>query len=293
MGTKILLPTIAAMGMALAACDVTDPIYNTANPDYGKITLTTDWSDRGADVAIPASYTVRVGAFSAVLSGTVNAIDNLFPPATYRALVCNTADHIAVSGTTASVEAASVAAPSALSLVDNAPGWFFSCAMDMPIEKDKTQNFTAIMRQQVRQLTLVIEPVGGTADRIESIAGTLSGVAGTLDIDTQTHGSPSNVALTFTKIVSGPDAGKWSATVRLLGVAGSRQQLGAVVAFTGNTPAPIDLDSDLTTALAGFNSDKKTPLTLGSQIVETGTATGFTATITGWNQVAGGQAIAN
>ena len=71
------------------------------------------------------------------------------------------------------------------------------------------------MQQQVRQLTLVIEPTGGTTDRIEGVEGYFSGAAATLDMDNGTYGTPSNVALTFTKITSGADAGKWSATMRL------------------------------------------------------------------------------
>ena len=53
------------------------------------------------------------------------------------------------------------------------------------------------MHQQVRQLTLVIEPAGDATDRIESIEGTLSGAAGTLDFATGTHGTPSELGLHF------------------------------------------------------------------------------------------------
>ena len=93
--------------------------------------------------------------------------------------------------------------------------------MDAVIEKDTEYELTAAMQQQVRQLTLVIEPTGGTTDRIEGVEGYFSGAAATLDMDNGTYGTPSNVALTFTKITSGADAGKWSATMRLLGVAGT------------------------------------------------------------------------
>ena len=41
-------------------------------------------------------------------------------------------------------------------------------------------------------------------------------------MDNGTHGTPLNVALAFAKVTEGANAGKWAATVRLLGVAGFR-----------------------------------------------------------------------
>ena len=53
-----------------------------------------------------------------------------------------------------------------------------------------------------------------------------------------------------------------------------------------------DITSDLTEALAGFNDNKREPLTLGSTIVETPTEAGFTATITDWTVVEGDPVVA-
>ena len=164
---------------------------------------------------------------------------------------------------------------------------------DAVIEKDTEYELTAAMQQQVRQLTLVIEPTGGTTDRIEGVEGYFSGAAATLDMDNGTYGTPSNVALTFTKITSGADAGKWSATMRLLGVAGTAQRLTAQIRFSGNSPQPVTLTSDLTTMLATFNTDKTKPLALGGTVAETPTGAGFSATITDWKQVTGGPVTAD
>ena len=135
----------------------------------------------------------------------------------------------------------------------------------------------------------MIEPTGDAADRIETIEGTLSGAAGTLDFATGTHGTPSKVELRFTKIISGDDAGKWMATVRLLGTAGDTQRLTATLAYTDGNPADTSLESDLTAALDGFNEDKTEPLTLGGTVVETPDEAGFTGEITDWEEVDGGQ----
>lgn len=259
---------------AFVSCNINDPIYNTTHPDHGKITLTTDWTNIGTGITKPASYTVAVGDYSTTLSGDVNTIDNLFLPETYRTVVYNTADNIAISGTTATAN-----------YTTGVLGWLFSSVIDAKIEKDTDHAFTATMQQQVRQLTLIIEPTGGTADRIESITATLSGVASTLDINTGTHGTATSISLIFTKITSGTDAGKWSTTVRLLGISGSEQKLTGTITFTDGSPGNLPLESDLTSLLSAFNTDKKTPQTLGGTVAETPTEAGFTATISDWSEV--------
>lgn len=280
--------------LLFTSCDVKDPIYNTPHPEHGKITLTADWSARGTDIDIPATYTVQADGYSATLSGTTNTLDHLFAPGTYLTYIYSTPEQITVSGTTATVAPAETGTwGSAGAFVHAAPGWLFTCAMNAVIEKDTEQALTAAMQQQVRQLTLLIEPTGGTTDRIAAVEGYLSGVSGTFDMNGGTHGTPSNVALTFTKLTDGADAGKWAATVRMLGTAaGAVQGLTAEIRFSGDNPKPVTLTSNLSTELAAFNADKRTPLTLGGEIVETPTEAGFTATITDWEQVPGGPVYA-
>lgn len=290
-GIKLQLIGAVAIATLLTACDVKDPIYNTPHPGHGTVTLTTDWSGIGEGLAAPDAYTVTAlpaaasgttDTYSATLTGVTNRLGHLFTPGRHTICSCNTPEHIAVSGATASVAAATPPAGQPGAFVHPTPGWLFASATDALIEADTDHTLTAVMQQQVRELTLIIEPTGETAGSVESITGTLSGVASSLDFAGGTHGAPANVALTFTRIADGANAGRWSATVRLLGTAGAEQRLAASIAFTGGNPAPMQLDSDLTTALAAFNADKRTPLTLGGSVVDTPTGAGFEATITDW-----------
>ena len=109
----------------------------------------------------------------------------------------------------------------------------------------------------------------------------MSGAAGTLDFATGTYGAASDVALHFTRITEGEDAGKWTATVRLLGITGNTQTLTATLTYADGNPADTGLESDLTEALADFNADKTVPLTLGGEAVVPDEA-GVTATIDDW-----------
>lgn len=278
----------AALLLAATSC-VKDELHDTPHPDYGKITVTADWTDRGDGVDIPAEWTVTMGDYTGTETEATHAPDYLFKPGNYTLAAYNTPENITISGTTATV------APETGNgtYISNAPGWLFTSVQEVTVKADTDYELTATMHQQVRQLTLVIEPTGDAKDRIESIEGHLSGAAGTFDFATDTYGAASDVALHFTKITEGSDAGKWIATVRLLGIAGDTQRLTATLTYADGNPADTGLESDLTAALADFNADKTVPLTLGGTIAETPTEAGVEAGITGWEKIDGGDVNAD
>ena len=271
-----------ALLLTVGGC-VKDELHDTPHPDTGKITVTADWTDRGEGVDIPVSWHIVMGDYSGTETGATHSSDHLFNPGSYTLAAYNIPEGITVSGTTAAVAAADGG------FIVNTPGWLFTSVQEVEIEADTDYSLTAIMQQQVRELTLMIEPAGDAADRIESIEGTLNGAAGTLDFATGTHSTPSEVELHFTKITDGNDAGKWMATVRLLGIAGDAQRLTATLTYTDGNPQPTSLNSDLTAALDSFNDGKTAPLTLGGTIAETPGEAGFTGEISGWEKVDGGE----
>ena len=321
MMNKVLLVVYVAVLLLSATSCVKDELHDTPHPDTGKITVTADWTDRGDGVDIPAEWTMTMGDYAGTETEETHAPDYLFAPGSYTLAAYNIPENITVSGTIATVapdskvrvgrkeefqglrrrENRSVLSymrifdssvtqklPFSATLISNAPGWLFASVQEMTVEADTDYDLTAAMHQQVRQLTLVIEPAGDAADRIESIEGSLSGAAGTLDFATGAYGTASDVALHFTKITEGEDAGKWTATVRLLGIAGDTQRLTATLTYADGNPADTGLESDLTEALADFNADKTVPLTLGGTIAETPTEAGVEAGITDWETIDGG-----
>lgn len=281
-----LLLASVALGVALWSC-IDDPIYDTSHPDTGKIAFTIDFSGRTDGVATPETVTARVGQYSASLAtGAPIAFPNLLQPGVCHANLYNTADKITVEGPTASVAAAASPSIPGQTFADPLPGWLFTCALDQTIEKDKDYDITALMVQQVRQLTITLNVTGGDPARITAVSAVLTGVAGSVNIDTGVpQGIPVNVAPAFTRT----DA-RLSATVRLLGVTGPQQKLTVTLTFSDGTATTQTIETDLTTQLAGFNADKKTPLTLTGTL-ETPVKAGFTATITDWKAVDGGSYI--
>lgn len=270
---KLQLVGAVAIATLLTACDVKDPIYNTSHPESGTITLTTDWSGIGEGLTAPESYKVCIGDYTTTLSGTTNTLDRHFAPGTYRMLIYNTPENIRFDGTVADATSGN--------MYD--PGWLFSYSTEVTISKDTDHAFTAVVKQQVRQLTIVVEPTGDAADRIESITSFLNGVPGKFDMENETYLSPILLILDFSKIADGPDAGKWSVTFRTFGFMPEESIMLALnIYYRDGNPEKQTITSDLTEALAGFNDNKRTPLTLGGRVVETPTGAGFEATITDW-----------
>ena len=295
MKTTRYIPILAAAAATLlAASCVKDTLYDTPHPDYGQIAVTTDWSARGEGIDIPATWTVTLGDYTGTETSATHAPDHLFAPGSYTLAVWNPAEGITVSGTVATVAAATGSRADTDALVDNAPGWFFTYTEQVTIEQDTDYAFTAAMKQQTRELTLVIEPTGDAAGRITEIVAYLTGAAGTLDFATDTYGAASSVELPFAKITEGADAGKWTATVRLLGVTGTEQLLTGEIRYADGNPTPTTLESDLTEALAAFNTGKDASLTLGGTLVETPEEAEFSGfEITGWETVEGGDVSAS
>jgi hypothetical protein len=269
--------------MAAASACVKVNWNNTNHPDYGMLTLTTLWDDRGEGIDIPGSYSVRATHISSEqvkltgLSGTVNLLDQLYPAGEYLIHVYNEADNITVNGTTATTDYAA-----------GNPGCLFTGTGNITLKKDKDHFHAVAMHQRVRRLALELNVMGDAAHRIGRIEATLSGVAGAINIETgNPEGKPVTVTLPFTQT-----DGKYVAEISLAGVEGSTQILALTLHFANGTPSTHTLESDLSDRLETFNADRKTPMTLAAILTVTPSQAGFSTVIDKWTEN-GGSIIAN
>lgn len=265
---------IGMAALTLTGC-VKDELFDTPHPGKGRITVTADWNARGEGIAIPQSWNLSMGDYHGTETAATHAPDHLFEPGSYSLVAWNPATDISVSGTSASVTS------TADGCISGELGWLFTSVQEVTIEADRDHAFTATMQQQVRQLTLTIRLTGDAAERVEGISGRLSGVAGTMDFASDTYGAPSSVALNFTKITQGENAGAWTATVRLLGITGESQQLTGGITYAGDNLPSTPIASDMTALLAGLNENNTVPLSLACDL-ETPTQAGVTAIIIDW-----------
>lgn len=265
---------IGMAALTLTGC-VKDELFDTPHPGKGRITVTVDWNARGEGIATPESWNLSMGDYHGTETAATHAPDYLFEPGSYTLVAWNPATDISVSGTSASVTS------TADGCLSGELGWLFTSVQEVTIEADRDHAFTATMQQQVRQLTLTIRLTGDAAERVEGISGRLSGVAGTMDFASDTYGAPSSVALNFTKITQGENAGAWTATVRLLGITGESQQLTGGITYAGDNLPSTPIASDMTALLAGLNDNNTVPLGLACDL-ETPTQAGVTAIIIDW-----------
>lgn len=281
------IPILAAATAALltASC-VKDTLYNTPHPGHGKITVTADWSARGEGIDIPATWTIAMGDYTGTETAATHAPDHLFAPGSYTLVAWNPAEGITVSGTTATVAPASGSQTTG-SFIDNAPGWFFTHAEPVSIEKDSDYSFTAAMKQQVRELQLELEVTQGRPELIQSVTATLSGIAGAFDMEQgQTTGEPASTRFSFTR-----DGSRLTADARLLGTMGAVQTLVLDIVFVdgGRTQ---HTEVDLTEAMKDFNGDMTTAYRVTGTLETPVGMEECNAEITGWESVEGGNASA-
>lgn len=281
------IPILAAAAAALltASC-VKDTLYNTPHPGHGKITVTADWSARGEGIDIPATWTLSMGDYTGTETAVTHAPDHLFAPGSYTLVVWNPAEGITVSGTTVTVAPASGSQTTG-SFIDNAPGWFFTHAEQVTIEKDTDYPLTAAMQQQVRELQLELEVTQGRPELIQSVTATLSGIAGAFDMARgQTSGEPASTVFSFTR-----DGSRLTADARLLGTMGAVQTMVLDIVFVdgGRTQRT---EIDLTEAMKDFNGDMTTAYRVTGTLETPVGMEECNAEITGWESVVGGNASA-
>ena len=270
---------INMMGMAaavlLSSC-VKDTLYDTPHPDHGKITVTADWSARGEGIDIPATWTIAMGDYTGTETTATHAPDYLFAPGSYTLVAWNPAEGITVSGTTATVAPASGSQTTG-TFIDNAPGWFFTHAEQVSIEKDTDYPLTAAMQQRVRELQLELEVTQGRPELIQSVTATLSGIAGAFDMARgQTSGEPASTVFSFTR-----DGSRLTADARLLGTMGAVQTMVLDIVFVdgGRTQRT---EVDLTEAMKDFNDDRTTAYRITGTLETPVGMEECNAEITGW-----------
>ena len=261
----------AAFIFPLSSCSKDE--YNTPHPDKGVIAVNIN-QPQGTE---EDDYTVEVDGKP--LDEGDNA-SNPLTPGEHTVLVYNTPEGFTVTDGIAYVER--VDGTRALTdLIDPLPETLYSGTKTVTVVADDTLHLDLSVAQRTRDLRLELTVTEGDPERIASITGILSGVAGAYDLRSETlHGEAVSTRPAFTR-----SGDKVSADLRLLGIMGDRQTLTLVLTFTdGQTQTT---ESDLTEALAGFGSDMTGPFTLTAGL-RTPMEAGFSASITDWEVVDGG-----
>ena len=221
--------------------------------DEHTVRLTTDWSDRGEGVDLPSHYTVRTGEWCLhEISEKTFVIPHAFQPGPHSIYIYNPAGNITVDGTTASLDVEDA-------YMKTSPGWFFTSAFHLTVEKGKSYSISSVMQQRIKELRFVLFAKADVADRVSYIEASFNGVASQLDIRTgDPVGWPVAVRLDFAR---GSDS-TFVASTRIPGIIGDTQLFTCRMGFDNAGLPDLSMLYDLHDLLEDFNADRITPATV-------------------------------
>lgn len=273
----ICLICVICVPWMLASC-VKDELHNTPHPDQGVVSVSVDYP-QGAE---EDDYTVEVDGKP--LDEGDNASGPL-APGEHTVLVYNTPEGFTVTDGIAYVE--HMDGTRALTdLIDPLPETLYSGTKTVTVVADDTLHLDLSVAQRTRDLRLELTVTEGDPERIATITGTLSGVAGAYDLRNETlYGEAVSTAPAFTR-----NGDKIEADLRLLGTMGEAQVLTLTLTFTDGLTQTVE--SDLTEVLANFNGDMEQTFTVTGSL-RTPTEAGLGGcTITDWTNGDGGSGSA-
>lgn len=280
--TKRHIPYLLAgvLLLALASC-VKDDLYDTPHPDRGAVTVNAYFAEKSENATVPAEYTLAIGGKACMATpGTDFCHPALFAPGDYTLTAYNECDGMTANGTTITVNTL------VDGTVESLPGYLFTQSREITIVADDTLRVSLPMAQRVRDLHLRLTVTEGDPERIASLTGTLSGIAGAFDLMEQTvTGETVSTRFVFTRT-----GDKVSADLRLLGTVDAEQMLTLEITFTDGQVQTVE--SDLTEALDGFNGGTETVTLAGDLRTPTEIVIGG-VTISPWIDGGSGTGSAN
>lgn len=262
----IMYGTISAL--LLASC-VKDEVYNTSHPDKGAVSIHVNLPQGMGD------YTVEIDGQSVQGSGATIVYPTLLSPGEHNLLMYNHPDGLTIADGIARVNAMADTKSNGNAILPM-PGYFYSASTTCTVTADDTVHIELDPLRRMRDLHFELTVAEGDPERIASVEGVLSGIAGTYTLATESPSrEPMTTAPTFTR-----DGNRVTADTRLLGTADEAQILVLTLRFTDGKVQTIE--NDLTEMLRTFNNDMQTPLKISGTLLTPTAANPGTATITDW-----------
>lgn len=273
----------AAIALSLTSC-VKDTLFDTPHPDKGAVVITTGWAEALAESDIPASYFLSMdGGAAKQANEKTFTYPDLLTPGEHSLLVYNEPQGLTLSGTTAKVNLLSDGTAEPM------PGYLFSAERKLAVVQDDTLRVSIPMVRRVCPITMNITLSGENTGKIAKIEAALSGVAGSVDMQSGTIDAEN---LTIKPVVGQASAktrayaeGMIELKCRVLGInRAERQMLTVTVTMEDGYVSAIT--SDLTEYLKDLNAEMDPIEITGT--VEAPQDGHFSGTIEDWEVVSGG-----
>ncbi len=271
----IRLICVVCVPLFLASC-AKDELHNTPHPDRGAVTVSL------TGLAADGAYVLDIDGQTADITGSSFTFPDLLTPGTYSLVVYNRAEGFTFDGRMAQVHTEDSKTRADGASIIPLPGYLKTASREITVTADDTLHLTPAPQQRVRDLHIEFTVTQGRPELIQTVTGTLSGIAGAFDMEAeQTTGEPASTIVAFTR-----DGDKLTADARLLGTMGAVQTLVLDIAFVddGRTQRT---EVDLMEALADFNGDMNTAYRVTGTLETPVGMEEATAEITGWETVDG------
>lgn len=283
-----VLTVATATALSFTSC-VKDELFDTPHPDKGAVVITTEWTEALAESDIPASYMVSMdGGAAKQANEKTFTYPDLLTPGEHSLLVYNEPQGLTLSGTTAKVNLL----PDGTA--ESMPGYLFSAQQTLAVVQDDTLRVSIPMARRVCPITMNLTLSGENTGKIAKIEAALSGVAGSVDMQSGAIGAEN---LTIKPVVGQTAAktrayteGKIELKCRVLGINKAERQI-LTVTVTMEDGYVSTITSDLTEYLKDLNADME-PIEL-TGTVEAPQDGHFSGTIEDWKVVSGGDIDAN
>ena len=269
----IRLICVVCVPLFLASC-AKDELHNTPHPDRGAVTVSL------TGLAADGAYVLDIDGQTADITGSSFTFPDLLTPGTYSLVVYNRAEGFTFDGRMAQVHTEDGKTRADGATIIPLPGYLKTASREITVTADDTLHLTPAPQQRVRDLHIEFTVTQGRPELIQTVTGTLSGIAGAFDMEAeQTTGEPASTAVAFTR-----DGDKLTADARLLGTMGAVQTLVLDIAFTdgGRTQRT---EVDLTEALADFNGNMTDGYRVNGTLETPVGMEEASAEITGWETV--------
>lgn len=243
--TIIIIATV--FSVTFTSC-VKDDLHNTPYPDKGTVEISTDWSDALSENDIPAVYFISVDGGEAVETEEKTfRYPEPMSPGKHTLVAYNKPDGIGIDGTTANVD---ILEPG---IINAMPGYLFSAMKQPEVMQDGNVQVLMPMKRRVCPVKLKLALTGDNAKNIERIDAVLSGIAGTVDLQSGVIGDD-NMSVIMNKC--GQTANEVEMRCRVFGVNTKLPQL-LTITITMKDGHKEQTTSDLSDKLKNINTDMR------------------------------------
>lgn len=257
--------------LVITSC-VKDILYNTPHPFMGALEVTADWSAASSDASIPKEYVILTDNHKQVVTEKTNVFNQLLSKGEHSLVIVNIPEDISLNGKIASVNIGTDGYLSA------SPGYLFAFTKNIYVNADDTLHITAPLKQLTRRLDIQLTATEGDYTRVQKATATLSGIASTIDIETENRSKPAQARNVFSK-----NEKEFTLFFHLLGVIQEQSQILTVdILFTDEST--LCVKSDLTEFLKEYNNGTQ-PLTLKGSLSLPVEANIAGAGVINWNEI--------